>query len=218
MTVKYDLWIVGAGGFGRELLAMLWEALDPAAYRLQGFLARDSEQTSLASQGIDLPIEADPATYRPRENDRFLLAIGNMDARRAVADSIEGRGGRFVSFIHPRAHLAPTAQIGVGAILYPMSVVSNASVLGPHIHLSYFASVGHDCRLGPYCLLAPYATLNGSVLLEDEVYVSTHASVAPGRRVGRGSKISANSACMQDVPAETMVFGVPGKQVRRMTR
>jgi acyl-[acyl carrier protein]--UDP-N-acetylglucosamine O-acyltransferase len=139
-----------------------------------------------------------------------------MDARREIYESITNRGGTFASFVHPKALVASTARIAAGAVIYPFAIVSNASSLEECVHLNYFASVGHDCRLGKYCLMAPYATLNGFVTLADEVYVSTHGTVAPGRSVGRKSKISANSAAMRDVSDGAIVFGVPGRQVHRV--
>ncbi len=116
----------------------------------------------------------------PAPNDRFLLAIGEMDARRRTVESIQARGGQFLPFVHPLARVASTAVLGTGAVVYPFAVVSNQTQLGDFVHLNYYASVGHDCRLGRYCLLAPYATLNGFVTLDDEVYISTHGTVAPG--------------------------------------
>lgn len=206
--------IVGAGGFGRELYEMVFDAFSPDQHHVKGFLAQDDG--GLSRYGIDVPVLGDPEQYEPQPEDRFLLAIGYMDARARATQALESKGGQFISFLHPLARIASTASIGAGAIIYPYAVVSNNARLDVHIHLNYYASVGHDCQLGRYCLLAPYATLNGFVELGDEVYVSTHATVAPGRRVGRGSKLSANSACMQDTPENTMVFGVPGRQVRRM--
>jgi serine acetyltransferase len=37
-----------------------------------------------------------------------------------------------------------------------------------------------------------------------------HASVGPGKRVGQRSKVSANSAALCDVPADSLIHGVPG--------
>jgi sugar O-acyltransferase (sialic acid O-acetyltransferase NeuD family) len=193
---------------------MLWQGLSRSEYRFKGFLAQ--EDGRLAELGVHATILSSPEKYPPRPEDRFLLAIGQMDARRRTVDQLESRGGQFISFIHPQAHLASTAQIGVGAVVYPFSVVSNRARLESHVHLNYYASVGHDGQVGRYCLLAPYATLNGFVTLEDEVYISTHGTVAPGRRIGHRAKVSANSACMQDAPANTLIFGVPGRQVRRL--
>jgi len=43
-----------------------------------------------------------------------------------------------------------------------------------------------------------------------------HASVAPGKTVGAWTKVSANSACQADVPAGSIVFGVPGRVMQRI--
>lgn len=209
-----QLVIIGAGGFGRELLEMIPDVFPEDRYTVKGFLAQDDG--GLADYGIDVPVLADPLVYEPDASDRFLLAIGYMDVRRATVQALEAKGGQFETFVHPLARVARTAQIGRGAVVYPFAVVSNNARLDSHVHLNYFASVGHDCRLGRYCLLAPYATLNGFVDLSDEVYISTHATVAPGRRLGYRSKLSANSACMHDSGENMMIFGVPGRQVRRM--
>ena len=139
-----------------------------------------------------------------------------MEVRRRVVETIEAKGGKFESFVHPKAHIASTAEIGMGAVIFPFATVSNQATIAPHVHLNYYASVGHDCRVGRHCLLAPYGTLNGFVTLEDDVYISTHGTVAPGRTMRQGSKLSANSACMQDAEPNTIVFGVPGRHVKTM--
>lgn len=215
MSDQLSILIVGAGGFGRELHEMLWQAFSPEQYRFKGFLAHDDK--SLKAAGLNVDFYGDPQEYTPQPNDRFLMAVGYMDARRDIFETLTDRGGKFASFVHPKAVIASTADIGVGAVIYPFAIVSNASTLDECVHLNYFASVGHDCRLGKYCLMAPYATLNGFVTLADEVYVSTHGTVAPGRSVGHRAKISANSAAMQNVSDGAIVFGVPGKQVGRIS-
>ncbi len=209
-----DIIIVGAGGFGRELHSMLGDVFSPEQYRFKGFLAADDP--GLQQWGIDAPVLGDPEHYAPASDDRFLLAIGYMDVRRRVVEAIEGKGGTFETFAHPKAQIATTAEIGSGAVIYPLATVSNQAKLAPHVHLNYYASVGHDCRVGRYCLLAPYGTLNGFVALEDEVYISTHGTVAPGRTMRHGSKLSANSACMQDAEPNAFVFGVPGRHVQKL--
>ncbi len=209
-----DLIIVGAGGFGRELHALLWDVYTSETHRFKGFLA---DQTNPRATRLG-PILATPEAYQPTATDRFLLAIGDMEARRRISQSVARRGGQFASYIHPTAYIARTATIGLGAVIYPLATVSNAAQLEDHVHLNYYASVGHDAKVGGCCLLAPYATLNGFTVLEEEVYVSTHATVVVGQRVGARSTISANSAVMRDVPTDSMVFGVPGRVVRRMVK
>ncbi len=210
-----DIVIIGAGGFGRELYEMLWRCLAPDTHRFKGFLAKDPHE--LAGYGVEAPILDHPDRYQPQPADRFLLAIGDMDVRRRIVETLVQKGGQFLTLIHPTSVIASTAHIGTGAVIYPYAIVMNQAFVDDFVHLSNYASVGHDARVGKYSLMAPYATLNGFAVIEDEVYMSTHSTVAPEKRVGRKSKVSANSAVMQDVPANSLVYGVPGKQTRIMT-
>jgi len=210
----YDVVIIGAGGFARELRLLLPDCLDESKYRFKGYLGKD--QGAGPDEEARRLTLADPESYHPLPNDRFVLAIGGMDHRRRIVESMVDRGGRFVSLIHPRALVASTATLGNGVVIYPFAVVSNEATLGDYAKLNYYASVGHNSSVGKYCLLAPYATVNGFSALEDEVYMSTHSTVAPVVIVGCGTKVSANSAVMNDVAPRSFVFGVPGKCVRQV--
>jgi len=200
----YDLVIVGAGGFAREVHAWLPDVYG-ANYRFKGFLGR------LGDAAPPGELLADPCDYSPAVNDRFILAIGDIAARREVVDALSRRGAQFESFIHPRSLIAPTARIGRGAVIYPFAVVSNEAELEDFVHLNLYASVGHDARVGRNCYLSPYANLNGGSRIGDEVFLASHATVAPGVTIGNRSKVSAGGAAMRDVPQDGLVFGVPGK-------
>jgi sugar O-acyltransferase (sialic acid O-acetyltransferase NeuD family) len=210
----FNVILVGAGGFGRELRQLLPDCLPADEYQFKGYLGKD--------QGVGKDAEArrltlsDPEVYEPQPRDRFILAIGDMDARRRSVEAITAKGGQFISLIHPSSFVARTVKLGRGVIVYPFATVSNEVVLGDYAKLNFYASAGHNAIIGKYCLLAPYATVNGFGVLEDEVYLSTHSTVAPVVRVGFRSKVSANSAVMKTVPAESLVHGVPGRVTPRV--
>lgn len=209
-----DIVIIGAGGFAREIEALLPTFLPDSKHRLKGFLGKDQGVPS--ENDLSDRLLGDPETYSPEPNDRFVLAIGNMDARRRTVEALMSKGAEFLTLVHPTAYVAPTAKLEPGVLIYPFACVSNNARLATAVKLNYYASVGHDTQLGKYCLLAPYATVNGFGILADEVYLSTHSTVAPQVNVGYASKVSANSAVMKDVPDNSLVFGVPGRVVPRM--
>ena len=208
-----EIIIVGAGGFGREVCNWLWDCFSQEHYRLKGFLSQDDH--ALDQHDIDAQVLGDPADYQPEPKDRFILAIGDIDARRRTVESLCGRGAFFLTMIHPTAVVASTASIAQGAVLYPFVTISNCAVLDDFVHLSLYASVGHDGKAGKFSLLSPYATLNGFSAIEDEVFLGTHATIGPSCVVGRQSKISANSAVLHNVRPGSFIHGVPGKQTRR---
>ncbi|MEI7780454.1 MAG: hypothetical protein WCJ18_00840, partial [Planctomycetota bacterium] len=174
---------------------------------IAGFLAADRP----AGQACSLPILADPSRFEPEPGDALILAIGIPDARRAVAESLESRGAEFLTLVHPTAIVAPTASIGKGSILCPYSIVSDAAKIGRFALLNYHTSLGHDATAGDFAVLSPYATLGGAAQIGDDVFMGMHASIGPGKKVGARSKVSANSCALADVPADSLVYGVPGR-------
>jgi sugar O-acyltransferase (sialic acid O-acetyltransferase NeuD family) len=201
--------IVGAGGFGREVLAWARAAWPGDTSRIAGFLSADTHV--LDGHECGPGIVGDPASYIPAAGDGFLLAIGIPAVRRRVAESLLARGAEFLSLVHPTAIVAPTATIGPGAILCPHVIVSDAARLGRCALMNYHASLGHDASAGDYCVLSPYASLGGHARAAEDVFLGMHASIGPGRSVGARSKVSANSCALVDVPPDRIVYGVPGR-------
>ena len=201
--------IVGAGGFGREVLQWVRDAWPEQTSRIAGFLSADRSQ--LENHDYPLDIIADPDRYEPTPGDGLLLAIGIPEVRRRVAQALKSRGAEFLTLIHPTAIVAPTASIGAGSILCPYAIVSDAAQVGSCVLLNYHSSLGHDASAGDYAVLSPYAAIGGNAHIEADVFMGLHASVGPGKRIGVRSKVSANSCALADAPADSIIYGVPGR-------
>jgi len=204
-----DIVIVGAGGFGREAYYWIKDSFSTTQYRIKGFLS--TNPCDLDGFHFEETILGDENSYTARENDRFLFAIGNIETKKRVVETMKRANARFLTLIHPTAVVASSARIGEGAVICPFALVSNHVVLGDFVMMNFYSSVGHDTTVGAYSIFSPYATANGFSHLDAEVFLGTHATITAYRRVGRGAKISANSVAMEDVPARSFVFGVPGK-------
>jgi sugar O-acyltransferase (sialic acid O-acetyltransferase NeuD family) len=201
--------IVGAGGFGREVLHWARAAWPDAGSLIAGFLSADRD--ILAGRPDALPILGDPATFTPQPGDAFLLAIGIPGVRRRVAESLSARGAEFLTLVHPTAIIAPTAALGPGTVVCPHAIVSDAAQVGRCVLVNYHASLAHDSVAGDFAVLSPYATLAGGACIGADVFLGLHASVGPGVTVGHCSKVAANSCALADVPPESLVHGVPGR-------
>ena len=201
--------IVGAGGFGREVLQWARHAWPEHVHKFAGFVSADP--TKLDGHAASLPILGSPNDFELRPTDGFVLGIGIPRIRRVVAEQLEARGARFLTLIHPTAIVADTAVIGPGSVICPYAIVSDAVRLGRCVLVNYHASLGHDAEASDFAVLSPYATLGGYAAVGSDVFLAIHVTVGPNVTLGEGTIVSANSSALAPTPAGSFVFGVPGR-------
>lgn len=201
--------VVGAGGFGREVLCWARTAWPGRTALFVGFLSENAR--ALDGHDCPLPVIGDPATFEPRAGDHLLLAIGIPQVRRRVAEDLLARNAEFLTLVHPASTVAETAVIGTGSIVCPGAIVSDSTRLGRFTLVNYHASLAHDATTGDFSVLSPYAALAGNATIGPDAFLGLHASVGPGVTIGPRSKIAANSCALADVPADALVLGVPGR-------
>lgn len=206
--------IVGAGGFGREVLQWALHAWPDHADRIAGFLSDDPRR--LDGFSIGRGILGRVCDYEKTPGDYLLLGIGVPYARRMVAQRLATQGAEFVTLVHPKSAVADSARIGWGSIVCPGAIISDSATLGRCVLVNYHASFGHDSSAGDFAVLSPYATLGGAASIGNDVFLGLHASVGPGVSVGERSKISANSCALSSVPPDSLVYGVPGRVSPRL--
>jgi sugar O-acyltransferase (sialic acid O-acetyltransferase NeuD family) len=204
-----DVIIVGASGFGREVLQYVHDVhKNPGRVQIKGFL--DDDPAAL-DRVIGVKIVGDTRTYPIKEDDRFIISLGNPDLRRALAERLVRRGARFLSIVHPTAYVAPTARIGHGCIISPFASVGSYVHLEDHVLLTRYSTAGHDSHVGASCVLSPYSVANGGTRLDHSVFLGTHAVVTPNIQVGAGSKIAAGAVVYRDVPEQSLATGNPAR-------
>lgn len=88
-------------------------------------------------------------------------------------------------------------------------------------------SIGDDCLIGHQVVLA---TLNhdfsparrsslhpAPITIGSKVWIGSHATVLPGVTIGEGAIVAAGAVVTKNVPAHTIVAGVPARIIRHLT-
>jgi sugar O-acyltransferase (sialic acid O-acetyltransferase NeuD family) len=206
------LLIVGAGGFGREVLCWARD-VEPtqSEWKVGGFL--DANPTAL--DGFDVPFEilGDPSEFAPSETDRYVCAIGDPATKQRVVTGLLARGAQFSNLVHPSVILGLDCRIGAGCVLCPRVVLTTHVTLGRFVTLNVAATVGHDVGMGDWCTLSAHADMTGNVMLGEAVFAGSHACVLPGLRVDDRAVVGAGAVVTRNVPARSSVFGVPAKLI-----
>jgi sugar O-acyltransferase (sialic acid O-acetyltransferase NeuD family) len=214
--LKKKLIIIGAGGFGREILAWAEDAQNASDkagddWEVYGFL--DGNQEALSGFDIDLPIVGDPATHQPTSDERFVCAIGDPQTKLDVCRALVARGAQFINLIHPTALIGPRCEFGVGTILCPFAAITVDAHLGNFVTLNLRAGIGHDVQVGDGTTLNAFCDVTGGAKLGEGVFLGSHAVVAPRVSVGNYARVGAGSVVVRRVKPNSSVMGVPAKRL-----
>ncbi len=78
-------------------------------------------------------------------------------------------------------------------------------------HQVVIATLNHDLNPAKRGSMAP-----APVKIGNKVWIGAHATVLPGVTVGEGAVIAAGAVVTKDVPANTVVAGVPAKPIKKI--
>jgi sugar O-acyltransferase (sialic acid O-acetyltransferase NeuD family) len=160
---------------------------------------------------LDWPFTvSDLMLFKSREGDGYVLGF----SRRQAAPLIQTLRDRYgIADAPPVVHLTAIRQkgseIGCWSIVNAGAILGSWSRIGRHVVVNRGANVAHDCEIGDHCFLAPSATLCSHVRLLDDVFVGAGAVVLPDLTIGAGATVAAGAVVTRNVPAGTMVAGVP---------
>ena len=202
------IYILGSGGFGREVYFWSLESLSSVDFIINGFI--DKREEDLKKYKILLSCFQEK-NFIFKNEDRFILGVGDPITKKNILENLSSYNLIFEQIIHPTTILAPTAQVGTGSIVCPFSVLPANSQIKEYVLINSFVSIGHDAVIDKYTTISPHVSIGGNASIGKCCFIGSNASIAPGVRVGDFSKISANSFVCEDVKPGSLAVGVPAR-------
>ena len=205
--------IIGAGGFGREVLDIV-EALEAQGQHLdfRGFLDDgDVEHQRLARRGAALLGDSRSVDVHA---DRYAIGIGDARVRARISQMLAGKAARPLTLVHPAASIGGDATLGDGCIVAAGARLTTNIRLGEHVNIHVNCTIGHDCQLDDFVSIFPGANVGGEVTVGRAATIGSGAIVLPMVRIGEGAYVGAGAVVTKDVEPGVTVAGVPAKPLR----
>lgn len=211
--------LVGAGGFGREVMPLVRAQL--------------ASQLAVGTAELVLVVDAGPTepvngvrvihtdTFLAYEGRRYFnIAIAGYESRERIARRLLDAGAIPFEVRASNVVELDANTIGEGAILCPFVTITSNARIGRFFHANIYSYVAHDCVVGDFVTFAPRVHCNGSVVIEDYAYIGTGAVLRQGTPdrplvIGRGAVVGMGAVVTKSVAPGTTVVGNPAAPLVR---
>lgn len=205
-----DIVIVGASGFGREVLEMInsINKVQPT-WNVLGFI--DDNLNALDGFDVGYRVLSSIRDCRPTDKEQYVLAIAAPTTKEKVVPQLKEKGARFATIIAPGVTIGERTMLGEGVVAFGQVGISVDCRIGNFVFFNALDGIGHDTVIGDYCTFGPKVCISGATKIGKCVNVGALASTYPGIEVGDYATIGMNSAAIRRVKANSTVIGVPAK-------
>ena len=205
-----DLYIIGAGGFGRET-AWLVERINEVApeWKICGFIDDNVELHGSRQDGYTVLGGCD--YFLSLKKDYWVVcAVGSAKTRRTVVKKVSSFPGiHFATVIDPDAKVSGSVSIGEGSIVCAGNIITVDIKIGKHNIINLSCTVGHDAVLGDFVTLYPGVNISGNVTVGAVTEIGTGTKVIQGKKIGSNTIIGAGAVVVKDIKEAGTYIGVP---------
>lgn len=206
-----ELIIVGANGFGREVLQWAKDIIKlNKEWSIKGFI--DDNLMALDRYTCDKKVLGTIKDWKPSANEVFTCAIAMPSVKERIVQLLKSKGANFINFVHPTAIIGGFCEVGEGLLVTPRAKIS------PNVKIGNFVTIlgsgaGHDAVIGDYSTISGNCSVNGHVVLGKRVFVGSNACIAPSKKIGDDVFIGMGSIVVSNIKTGYKVMGNPAKRI-----
>lgn len=197
MSVKNNIAIYGAGGFGKETKYLL-DVINKNTprYFFRGFIDDYPTDTTRIAKADSY--------------DSICIAIALPSVRKVIYDRLNNLYA-YPSLIHPGVDVHESVNVQDGCIICGGVQMTVDIAIGKFVIINLNATIGHDVVIKDFASIMPNASISGSVTIGQGAFIGSGAVILQGLKIGEGAVIGAGAVVTKNVPDGLVVKGVPGR-------
>jgi UDP-N-acetylbacillosamine N-acetyltransferase len=215
VTSKQKLVVWGASGHALVVADIIRLA---GQYEIVAFFD-DKRVAPKDGEFLGLPLLTDIGQLKELKKqgvESIILAVGNCSARLKLAQFALANGFKLATAIHPKALIARDVSIGMGSVIVGGAVINPGSLIGENAIINTGATIDHECIIDDGAHVGPGVHIGGRAKIGRAAWIGIGATVKDRVSIGANSIIGAGAVVLNDVPENTVAFGVPARAIRNV--
>ena len=214
MSSLRELYIIGAGGFGREV-AWLVERINETGmfWNLKGFIDNSVAVQKTMVDGYPVLGKCDDL---PKLGKIWVVcAVGSAMARKKVIRQVEQyENVMFATLVDPKAEIGRTCKISAGSIICANSVLTADVCIGGHVLVNLDCTIGHDTSIEDFVTIYPGVNISGNCSVGACSELGTGTHIIQGKKIGEKSIVGAGAVVVKDIPGCCTAVGNPARVIK----
>jgi sugar O-acyltransferase (sialic acid O-acetyltransferase NeuD family) len=208
-----NLYIIGAGGFGKEVL-WLAERINESksTWNICGFI---DDNESLWGKKIDDYLVCGGLDYLKNCPGAFVAcAVGNAKTRKMIVEKISDYNIEFATLIDPSVIMSKRVSVGVGTIICAGTIITVDVTIGNHVIINLDCTLGHDDIIGDYVTMYPSVNVSGCCTVGSCVEFGTGMQILQGLSVADNTIVGASACVVKNIDKAGVYVGAPAKRIK----
>lgn len=208
-----DLYIIGAGGFGREV-AWIVERINSIkpTWNLKGFI--DDNETLWGSKEGEYHVFGGCEYLSTLEDVYAVCAVGSSNVRKKIIEKLKDTSVKFATLVDPSVLYSNSVKIGEGAIVCAGTIITVNMNIGDHVIVNLDCTIGHDAVIDDFVTIYPSVNVSGNVLIGECSELGTGTQIIQGKKVISNTIIGAGAIVVKDCIESGTYVGSPAKKIK----
>lgn len=204
--------VIGAGGLGREIAAML-NTYFKDTFKVLGFVDDGIPAHEVIN---DMEVLGGVEWLLQQNELAVVFGIGAPGIKQTVQKRLSQNASlHYPNIMHPNArlHAPDLIQMGKGNVITDGCILTTNISIGSFNLFNLNTTIGHDVVTGDFCSIMPGVNISGGAQLRNLVYIGTGAKLIKASTLDEGCVVGAGAVVHSDVPAGQTFVGVPAKSI-----